>query len=246
MNDFNKKPEEAVAKSPKPEDSDDDDITVQLNSAIDKTKEETKEKAVAFQALDLGTPGSTFIRADIPDHYDLGLKIINELAETKVKRTRYTNRIIPIEKVCKAKLDDICDAAGELFDKHFLKQPSTFAIIFNRKYNSEMNRDEIIKQLAELVHLKNMGNKVNLKTPEKTIICEVLKGMCMLTVVPDYFKLKKFNLHELGKKDVDDKTQEKSVKKEEEDDTKSTQEVPSANGDEKTEDDDKIKEEAKE
>jgi tRNA acetyltransferase TAN1 len=151
-----------------------------------------------------------------------------------------------------AKLEDICDAAGELFDKHFLKQPSTFAIIFNRKYNSEMNRDEIIKQLAELVHLKNMGNKVNLKTPEKTIICEVLKGMCMLTVVPDYFKLKKFNLHELGKKDEkkedDEETQRNSVKKEEEElnDTKSTQEVPSANGDEKTEDDDKIKEESKE
>jgi hypothetical protein len=88
LNDFNKKPEEAVEEPTKPEDSDDDDITVQLNSAIDKTKEETKEKAVSFQALDLGTPGSTFIRADIPDHYDLGLKIINELAETKVKRTR--------------------------------------------------------------------------------------------------------------------------------------------------------------
>lgn len=64
-----------------------------------------------------------------------------------------------------------------------------------------MNRDEIIKQLAELVHLKNMGNKVNLKTPEKTIIVEVLKGMCLMSVVPDYNKLKKFNLHELGKKD---------------------------------------------
>lgn len=186
----------------------------QLSSAIDKTKQETKEKATHFQALDLGTPGSTFIRADIEDHYELGLKIINELAETKVKRTRFTNRIIPIETVCRAKMQDINDAAGELFDRHFLKQPSTFAIIFNRKYNSEMHRDEVIKELAELIHLKNMGNKVNLKTPEKTVICEILKGLCLMSVVPDYNKLKKFNLHELAKNDEKKSEEENKVNEE--------------------------------
>lgn len=118
LNEYNKPPQEVAEKAvPAEADSDDDDITVQINNAIDKTKEETKEKARNFQALDLSTPGCTFIRADIPDHYELGLKIIKDLAETKVKKTRYTNRIIPIEAVCRAKIDEICDAAGELFDK---------------------------------------------------------------------------------------------------------------------------------
>lgn len=85
-----------------------------------------------------------------------------------------------------------------------LKEPASFAIIFNHKYNSEISRDAIIKQLAELVMLKNGGNKVNLKTPEKTIIVEVVKGLCMLSVVPDYYKLKKFNLHALSKTDEEE------------------------------------------
>lgn len=137
------------------------------------------------------------------------MKIINELAVTKVKRTRQINRIIPVSKVCKAKMEDIINAAGELFDSHFLKTPSTYAIIFNRKCNNEIQREDIIKQLAELVNLKNINNKVNLKTPEKTIIVEVVKGLCLLAVAPDYMKLKKYNLHELSKNDDDQEEEEK-------------------------------------
>jgi tRNA acetyltransferase TAN1 len=65
-----------------------------------------------------------------------------------------------------AKIEDMKNAAGVLFDKHFLKEPSTFAINFNKRFNNDLNRDEVIKELAELVAMKNPGNKVNLKNPE--------------------------------------------------------------------------------
>lgn len=74
--------------------------------------------------------------------------------------------MLPIEIVCKAKMEDIKNAAGELFDKHFLKEPSTFAINFNKRFNNDIQRDEVIKELADLVSMKNIGNKVNLKDPQ--------------------------------------------------------------------------------
>ena len=58
------------------------------------------------------------------------------------------------------------NAAGLLFDLHFLKEPSTFAINFNKRFNNDIQRDEVIKELADLVTMKNIGNTVNLKEPQ--------------------------------------------------------------------------------
>lgn len=178
---------------------DDEDILDQLSGAIEKTKEETKEKTYKFKSLDSGSKGLGFIRADIDDFHELIVTIIADLATTKVKRTRFTNRIIPIEKVCSAKIDDIMNAAGEIFDKHFLKEPCTYAINFNHRCNNDFQRDEVIKQLAELINLKNIKNKVDLRNPQKTVIVEIVKGLCLLSVVPDYVKYKKYNLNEIAK-----------------------------------------------
>jgi tRNA acetyltransferase TAN1 len=144
----------------------DDDIESQLKSEIEKTSRETKEKAQKFQSTDTGVQNLIFIKTSIEDPLALGTAIIRDLAETKIKKTKVTLRMLPIEAVCKAKIEDIKNAAGLLFDKHFLKEPSTFAINFNKRFNNDLQRDEVIKELADLVSMKNIGNKVNLKNPE--------------------------------------------------------------------------------
>lgn len=175
---------------------DEDDISSQLQDQIEKSKIEVKERSQNFQSLSTGVQNCLFIRASIDDPLTLGTTIIRDLAETKVKKTKVTLRFLPIEVICRAKIEDMKDAAGILFDKHFLKEPSTFAINFNRRF-SDMNRDEVIKELADIVALKNPGNKVNLNDPQKSVIVEIIKGHCLLSVVPDYIKLKKYNVNEL-------------------------------------------------
>lgn len=69
-----------------------------------------------------------------------------------------------------------------------------------------------------MVALKNVGNKVNLKEPQvslrllesrthrnafefqQSIIVEIIKGNCLISVVPDFLKLKKYNVNELWDK----------------------------------------------
>lgn len=106
-------------------------------------------------------------------------------------------------------MKDILDSAGKLFDQYFLKEPTEYSIIFNRRYNNEINRDEVIKELADLISLKNNANKVNLKFPKFSVIVEVIKGLCCLAVLPNYLEWKKYNVSELcAEKDSEDGKQD--------------------------------------
>lgn len=207
-------------------DEDDDDITTKLQNQIEKTNQELKERAMKFVSVDTGVSNLIFIKTTIEDPLTLGCTIIRDLAESKIKQTKVTLRFIPIEAVCRAKMEDIKIAAGALFDKHFLKEPSTFGIILNRRHHSELKRDDVIKELAELVISKNIGNKVNLKDAKKSIIVEIIKSICMISVLPDYMALKKYNINELwAKKEEKISSQEEDVKDEVEDASEKAEEA---------------------
>lgn len=198
LNEYHNKISKDVKVEEKPEEND-DDIASQLQDQITKTKQETKERSQKFQQIDTGVPNLIFIKASIDNTLELGTMIIRDLAETKKKKTKFTLRLLPIETVCKAQMSEITQAAEKLFDKHFM-EPVTFGINFNRRYNNDVSRDEVIKKLADIVTSKNPLNKVHLKEPQRSIIVEVVKGHCLLSVVPDYVQLKKYNVNELWAK----------------------------------------------
>jgi tRNA acetyltransferase TAN1 len=194
-------PKALAAGSANPKDSDDEpeeiDISKQLEQEISDKLVEHKKKAHRFQVVDTGCTNCVFVKTSLTDPVELGEKIMTDTAETKVRKTRHLLRLIPVEAVCKANLTDIMNAGGQLFDKYFLKEGKTFSIVFNRRYNNDISRDTVIKELAELIDMKNMKNKVDLKNPQLSVIVEVIKGLCCLSVLPNYMKLKKYNLSEL-------------------------------------------------
>lgn len=175
--------------------SDDDD---DLEAAAAKCREMLSQRKMRFQNVDTNTTNCVFIRTQLEDPVALGKHIINDIATTGKSMSRFVLRLVPIEVVCRANMPDIITAAGELFDKHFLKEPTSYGIIFNHRYNQQIKRDQIITQLAELVNSKNVGNKVDLKEAKKSIIVEVLRGWCLLSVIDNYLECKKFNLAELA------------------------------------------------
>ncbi|XP_060656052.1 THUMP domain-containing protein 1 homolog [Drosophila nasuta] len=174
-------------------DSDSDD----LDAAVAKCKEEFSERRVRFQNVDTGTTNCLFIKTRLADPVGLGKHIVEDITKTGKAMSRFIMRLVPIEAVCRANMPDIINAAGLLFDKHFLKEPTTYGIIFNHRYNQQIKRDHIIKELADLVNSKNVGNKVDLHHAKKSIIVEVLRGWCLLSVIENYLDRKKYNLAEL-------------------------------------------------
>lgn len=184
-------------------DSDDEpeDISSQLENEIQSGIKSNAKKRRTFQQVDTGTPNCLFIKTNLKDPVGFGVKIVRDLAETKISKTRFLLRFLPIEKVCRSNLDDIKNSAGQLFDKYFLNTtPKTFSIIVNKRYNNNVDRMGIIKELADIVTFKSNAHKVDLSNPQVTIVVEIIKGLCCLAVVPDYLQLKKYNLAELCEK----------------------------------------------
>jgi hypothetical protein len=56
--------------------------------------------------------------------------LLTDLKTTKVARSRFLQRLLPIQVTCKAYLDDISKAASTLFDSYFAEGNKTFSVIF--------------------------------------------------------------------------------------------------------------------
>lgn len=195
-------PVKEVDNSNDDNDDDEEDITDALEKEIQNTKAEKKINKYRFQVVDTGASNCMFIKTTLSDPIELGYKIVKDIAETKKQKSRHLLRLVPINTVTRANLKDIIDAAGKLFDQYFLDNPKTFSIIFNKRYNNDVKRDEIIQELAELVTSKNIKNKVDLKNAEISVIVEIIKGLCCIGIIPHYLKYKKYNLVELAAKDL--------------------------------------------
>lgn len=181
------------------EPADNEDISATLQKEINDTVTAHKQKTTRFHQTDTGASNSVFIRTTLADPVELAVHIVRQIAATKKQMSRFVLRLIPIEIVCKANMKDILNEAGKLFDKHFLNRPpTTYSIMVNRRYNNDLGRDALIGELAELIKFKNINHKVDLSTPALTVIVEIIKGLCCLSVVPQYLQLKKYNLFELA------------------------------------------------
>lgn len=154
-------------------------------------------KLKRFQSVQTFVPNCIFIKADVDEPTKLGSAIVEDIALTKLQKTRYLLRLVPIEATCNTKIEEIISTAGQLFDKHFLGEPTTFSIVFNRRYNNSLSRDLVIKELADLITQKNNSHKADLTKPKLSVIVEIIKGNCLLSVVADYYLFKKYNLYEL-------------------------------------------------
>jgi tRNA acetyltransferase TAN1 len=91
---------------------------------------------------------------------------------------RYTFRAIPVEKVVRTNLNDIQQAVTELAAK--IGEDETFRVTAEKRFTSIPTRD-IIETAAA-----NIKNKVNLTSPNKIIMIEVVGGFTGVSIVkPD-------------------------------------------------------------
>ncbi|KAJ1909624.1 hypothetical protein IWQ60_011069 [Tieghemiomyces parasiticus] len=123
--------------------------------------------------------------------------VIRDLAKSQAKPTRFANRLIPVTDTCLASLPDITKMAKSLLAPAFHQpdNPSrTFAIIPKIRNNQKVDRTALIETVAGLV---GPAHTVNLEDPAYFIIVEVLKSVCMMSVVTDYYRYRKYNLFSL-------------------------------------------------
>jgi len=166
-----------------------------LQKEIESLKSADKATERRFQVVESGAKNFLFIRTTIEDPVKLTEMIVQDISERKKQKTRFLLRLIPIEVTCKAYVDDIQKACEPLLEKYFQDSPKSFSIVFNHRNNNQISKDNVIKVVAEMVSAKRSDHKVDLKNAEVSILIEVIKGIALIGVVPNFTKYKKYNLH---------------------------------------------------
>ncbi|XP_063284953.1 THUMP domain-containing protein 1 [Pelobates fuscus] len=182
------------------ESEDDDDVEAALKKEVAEIRTSTEKNLRRFQSVDSGANNVVFIRTLNVEPEKLVHHILKDMYTTKKKKTRVILRMLPVSGTCKAFPEDLRKYAEKFFELWF-KAPNkgTFQIVYKARNNNHMNRDDVIKDLAGIVGSQNPENKVDLNNPEYTIVVEIIKNICCLSVVKDYILFRKYNLQEVVK-----------------------------------------------
>ncbi|KAI9319594.1 hypothetical protein DFJ73DRAFT_329568 [Zopfochytrium polystomum] len=177
------------------DEDDDDEEEVGIEDAFAKEMGTLKKpkKTHRFSPQDVGIDCTIFIKAGAGiDPKALVGAILKDLDQTKKKKTRFTQRILPIERCSAAFLADIITLAKKIVVPQFPSDsPVKYSIVFNRRFNDQISRVELIPKLAELV---GPAHQVDIKNLDRVILVEIFKGICGMSVVDDFYKYKKYNL----------------------------------------------------
>ncbi|XP_059180874.1 THUMP domain-containing protein 1 [Centropristis striata] len=185
------------------EEAEEEDVDVALKKEVAQLKASGAKQERRFQALESGANNVIFIKTKNLEADKLVHHILSDLHTTKKKKSRVILRMLPVTGTCKAFQDDMVKYLTTFLEPWF-KTPNcaTYQIAFKARNSSHNKRDEIIKSIAGLVGKLNPKNKVDLTNPELTIIVEVIKAVCCLSVVKDYTLYRKYNVQEVVKEDT--------------------------------------------
>ncbi|XP_022154313.1 THUMP domain-containing protein 1 [Momordica charantia] len=151
--------------------------------------------------LDSGCNGVVFIQMrkgdGEPGPEDVVKHMMTSIASTRKHISRFILRVLPIEVACYASVEEISRAIKPLIEKNFpveSESPVKFAVLYEARANSGIDRATIINTVAKCVP---EPHKVDLNNPEKTIVVEIVKTICLIGVVERYKELSKYNLRQL-------------------------------------------------
>ncbi|KAG8090011.1 hypothetical protein GUJ93_ZPchr0011g27228 [Zizania palustris] len=173
-----------------------------IDDLIDEDlKELGDRKKRLFATLDSGCNGCIFIqmnkRDGDPGPVEVVQNMMSSVASTRKHMSRFILRVLPTEVACYASEEEITKAISPLVEKYFPKESSLvykFAVLYEARSNTGIDRMKIINAVAKSVP---QPHKVDLNNPDRTIIVQIAKTICMIGVVERYKELSKFNLRQL-------------------------------------------------
>ncbi|KAF7827146.1 THUMP domain-containing protein 1 [Senna tora] len=159
-----------------------------------------------FVKLDSGCNGVVFVQMRKKDGSPGPKAIVEHMVTSaalkKKHMSRFILRILPIEVACYASEDEISKAIKPLVEHYFpmeTQSPQKFAVLYEARANSGIDRMKIIDTVAKSVP---GPHKVDLKNPEKTIVVEIVKTVCLIGVIEKYKEFAKYNLRQLTSRKV--------------------------------------------
>ncbi|XP_051181017.1 uncharacterized protein [Lolium perenne] len=175
---------------------------IPIDDLIDQDlKQLGDRKKRLFASVDSGCNGCIFIqmhkRDGDPGPVEIVQNLMSSAASTRKHMSRFLLRVCPAEVVCYASEEEITRAISPLVEKYFPKESPSghkFAVLYEARSNTGIDRMKVINAVAKSIP---QAHKVDLSNPDKTIIVQIAKTICMIGVVERYKELAKFNLRQL-------------------------------------------------
>ncbi|KAI0224966.1 hypothetical protein L0F63_005534 [Massospora cicadina] len=181
-----------------------DDVETSIANEIESLKKEANKKTHKFSSIKTQIPCISYLMVRDPiEPVSFVHRLLNRVLETGITGTRYISRLLPLSDTCYANMKDIEHLATKLLEPDFRTPdpttnkitPKTFAVACNSRLCSQVGKDEIIGLVVSLV---GATHKVDLTKPELTVVVEIFKNICGISVVRDFHELKKYNIQLVG------------------------------------------------
>lgn len=192
------------------DDDDDDDIEKQIAKEVASMKRPRKEQR--FANCLTNTPCVVFISCKPPvDPVQLIVRHVQNVVDTGVTQTRYSQRLTPVSGTCVANISEIQSLCHRVVRPFFEADPEkiySYKIEARIRNHNTLSRTTLIQEIAKCVPAQH---KVDLDDAEAFILVEVFKSVCGISVVKDYYKLQKFNVMEIANSKQQESTDEGRV-----------------------------------
>eukprot|EP00123_Amoebidium_parasiticum_P020959 comp5919_c0_seq2/m.1775 comp5919_c0_seq2/g.1775 ORF comp5919_c0_seq2/g.1775 comp5919_c0_seq2/m.1775 type:complete len:266 (-) comp5919_c0_seq2:24-821(-) len=205
--------------------------TAEALELLEEGSKDKDEDARRIVPLDMDrTRGILFLQCDPTiDPVILVHGIMQDLDSTKLLKSRFIQRLVPVVSTCKSHVEEIEKAVRPIVEPIFHQpdqQGYKYAVWYRARNNEALDRMTVINAVATIVAEGDKGHKVDLTAPEWVVIVEVVGKYTCLSVVQDFYKYKKYNVHEVvGQGDSLRKQQNKKEPEEKKDAAKDTEEV---------------------
>ena len=134
-----------------------------LEAELLQELEELKHKKLEFVPLPKSIDCIRFCKiSSLEDPQDLVKRIISDLSLKKLKKTRFTQRIIPIQETVPSHVSSILEKLKFLIQNSKISKESPdslFKIILKIRFNTRFkeDKDELLKKIANLVYERHTG-----------------------------------------------------------------------------------------
>merc|ERR1719422_153977 len=210
------KKEETEAVDDDKSDEDVDDIDI--DAALEKEKEslkaisEKKPSERRFQRGESGANNCIFIKTTLDSPDDIVEEIIKDIEKTQVQKCRFVLRMLPILGTCKAYDDNIRALARSILPDAFKQsQGPTYSVLFKPRNSNQVTREDVFKMIAAVVRDVPGVWKVDLNNPDVSVVVEVIRNVCCMGIVRNFYQKRKYNLVALVNKDTVEDVKEKET-----------------------------------
>uniref|UniRef100_A0A914I8V6 THUMP domain-containing protein n=1 Tax=Globodera rostochiensis TaxID=31243 RepID=A0A914I8V6_GLORO len=150
--------------------------------------------------------------------YKIAVKMVEQSQRESL--TRFLARVIPVEETCAANLDQITTLLSEMIAKHLKdaiggEPPNnaspTYAVDFKASNTKLLKREQIYDLVADLMKKQSPDSAVNLTQPDLLVVVHTIRTVTMLSIVTNYYQLRKFALKLPSEKECKEKSSKETA-----------------------------------